>query len=163
VFAVTFIFQEAEMRQWIAIVFLLIGAVAGSAQSGSGPTIVKPGTLTWAPFIPGVDMAVLSGDPTKTGIYTVRLKLADGTKIPPHWHPEDENVTVLRGVFLAGMGDKFDDAALQELPPGTFVLMPKQMHHFAKAKGDTVLQLHGAGPLVINYVNPEDDPAKAKK
>jgi len=64
---------------------------------------------------------------------------------------------------MAGMGEKFDDAALQELPSGTYVMMPKAMRHFAKAKGETVLQVHGAGPFVINYVNPEDDPAKAKK
>jgi quercetin dioxygenase-like cupin family protein len=151
------------MKQWIVVACLLSGAVLGSAQSGSGPTIIKPGTSKWDPFSPGVEIAVLSGDPAKAGLYTIRLRLADGTKIAPHWHPEDEHVTVLRGTFLAGMGDKFDDAALQELPAGTFVLMPKNMHHFAKASGQTVLQLHGQGPLVINYVNPEDDPAKAKK
>jgi len=125
--------------------------------------IVKPMALKWDPFTPGIELAVLSGDPTKAGPYTIRLRLADGTKIAPHWHPEDENVTVMRGGFSAGMGDKFDDAALQELPAGSYVLMPKNMHHFAKATGQTVLQLHGQGPFVINYVNPEDDPTKAKK
>lgn|SRR5512143_3847443 len=151
------------MRQWVAVVLLVIAAVAASAQSGASPTIVKAGTMKWDPFSPGIELAVLSGDPMKAGPYTIRLRLADGTKIAPHWHPEDENVTVLRGGFSAGMGDKFDDAALQELPPGSYVMMPKNMHHFAKASGQTILQLHGQGPFVINYVNPEDDPAKAKK
>ena len=151
------------MKQWMAIALLLLGATAASAQSASGPTIVKPMALQWNPFAPGIELAVLSGDPSKAGLYTIRLRLADGTKIAPHWHPEDENVTVMRGGFSAGMGDKFEDAALQDLPPGSYVLMPKNMHHFAKATGQTVLQLHGQGPFVINYVNPEDDPAKAKK
>ena len=151
------------MKQWMAIALLLLGAMAANAQNASGPTIVKPMALQWNQFAPGIELAVLSGDPTKSGPYTIRLRLSDGTKIAPHWHPEDENVTVMRGGFSAGMGDKFDDAALQELPPGSYVLMPKNMHHFAKATGQTVLQLHGQGPFVINYVNPEDDPAKAKK
>jgi len=151
------------MNRWMTGLVLLTACVFASGQSAGGPTITKPGTLEWKAFMPGGELAVLSGDPAKTGIYTIRLRLADGTKIPPHWHPEDENVTVLRGVFMAGMGEKFDDAALQELPSGTYVMMPKAMRHFAKAKGETVLQVHGAGPFVINYVNPEDDPAKAKK
>jgi hypothetical protein len=60
------------------------------------------------------------------------------------------------------MGDKFDPTSLQDLPQGSYVMMPKEMHHFAQAKGETVVQLHGNGPFVINYVNPADDPAKAK-
>ena len=151
------------MKRWVAMALLLLAGVLAVAQSGAGPTIVKPMALKWDPFTPGIELAVLSGDPTKAGPYTIRLRLADGTKIAPHWHPEDENVTVMHGGFSAGMGDKFDDAALQELPAGSYVLMPKNMHHFAKATGQTVLQLHGQGPFVINYVNPEDDPTKAKK
>ncbi len=152
------------MNRWAVVLLVWFAAsVAGSAQTGSGPTIVKPGTLKWEPFMPGVELTVLAGDPGKTGMYTIRLRLSDGTRIPPHWHPEDENVTVLRGTFLAGMGEKYDEAALGELPPGSYVQMPKEMRHFAKARGETVLQLHGMGPFVINYVNAEDDPAKAKK
>lgn len=162
-FAGMFFFQQVRMKRWMAMALFLVAAVSASAQSATGPTIVKPMALQWNPFAPGIELAVLSGDPTKAGHYTIRLRLTDGTKIPPHWHPEDENVTVMRGSFAAGMGDKFDDAALQDLPPGSYVLMPKNMHHFAKASGQTVVQLDGQGPFVINYVNPEDDPGKAKK
>src|SRR5205814_2241213 len=132
--------QEKRMKKWMMLAVVMAGLSLASAQNAGGPTIVKPGTLQWTTMMPGVDMAVLSGDPAKAGIYTIRLKVADGTKIAPPWHPEDEHVTVLRGTFMAGMGDKFDDAALQELPAGTYVMMPKTMHHFAKAKGETVLQ-----------------------
>jgi quercetin dioxygenase-like cupin family protein len=151
------------MKKWMAVVLMLAGCLVASGQNANAPIIVKPMTSKWDAMMPGVEITVLSGDPAKAGIYTIRLRLADGTKIPPHWHPEDEHVTVLRGTFMAGMGDKFDDAALQELPAGTYVMMPKNVHHFAKASGQTVLQLHGQGPFVMNYVNPEDDPAKAKK
>jgi anti-sigma factor ChrR (cupin superfamily) len=102
---------------------------------------------------------VLDGDPFKDGSsYTLRLKMPDGYKIPPHWHPTDENVTVLSGTLGAGMGDKFDRAKGQLMKPGGFVTMPHGMHHFAWAKGPTVVQVHGVGPFAFTYVDPADDP-----
>ena len=38
--------------------------------------------------------------------------------------------------------------------------MPKTMRHFAWAKGETIIQVHGIGPFEITYVNPADDPRK---
>ena len=93
--------------------------------------------------------------------YTVRLSCTDGTKIAPHWHPTTENVTVIKGAFSVGMGSKWDDAKMMEFPTGAFVSATAQMRHYAQCKGDTVLQVHGIGPLVINFVQPGDDkPAK---
>lgn len=69
----------------------------------------------------------------------VGARAQSGAKIASHWHPEDEDVTVLRGGFSGAMGDKFDDAALRELPPGSYLLMPKNMHRSAKASGQTIL------------------------
>lgn len=146
----------------LVVSILCLGCALLAAGQNAAPVIAKPGAFKWNPLMPGIEMTALAGDPSKTGPYTIRLRMTDGTKIPPHWHPEAENVTVLRGVFLVGMGEKFDAAALQELPGGSYVMMPKEMRHFAQAKGETVLQLHGNGPFVINYVNPADDPAKAK-
>jgi hypothetical protein len=37
------------------------------------------------------------------------------------------------------------------------------MKHFAAAKSETVVQLHGIGPWRINYLNPADDPRNARK
>lgn len=37
------------------------------------------------------------------------------------------------------------------------------MKHYAWADKGTVIQVHGLGPFVINYVNPADDPKSAKK
>jgi len=107
-------------------------------------------------------MAVLFGDPFKSGPFVIRLKMLDGVMIPPHWHPEDENITVIDGVFLMGMGDKVDTSALKEMPAGSFATMPKEMHHFVSCRGATIVQLHGMGPLVFKWVNPEDDPERKK-
>jgi hypothetical protein len=111
----------------------------------------------------GAKFAVLEGDPTKEGAFTMRLWFPDGFKIPPHWHPKVEHVTVMSGTFNIGMGEKFDQAATHEMPAGTFGFWPAEMRHFAWAKGETVLQLHGIGPWMINYVNPSDDPRKPKE
>jgi anti-sigma factor ChrR (cupin superfamily) len=132
--------------------------------AGSGrPEVVIPAAIQWTSYMPGVEMAVLSGNPDAGGPYTIRLKMADGNQIAPHWHPMDENLTVLTGTLQVGMGEKFDTAALKPLPVGSHVLMPKQMPHFAKASGETVIELYGEGPFKINYVNPADDPLRAKQ
>lgn len=154
--------SSAVIGSLVLVTLLCFACVCLNAQTNTAPVIAKPGAFKWAALMPGVEMTVLFGDPSKSGPYTLRLRMPDGTRLAPHWHPEDENVTVMRGEFMAGMGDKFDVTSLQDLPQGSYVMMPKQMHHFAMAKGETVVQLHGNGPFVINYVNPADDPAKAK-
>lgn len=126
--------------------------------------MVTPDKIKWGPappsLPPGAEAAVLAGDPRKEGAYTIRVKFPDGFKVPPHWHPTDENVTVLKGTFNMGRGEKFDAEATKALPAGSYVRMPKTMRHFAWAKGETIVQVHGMGPFVINYVNPDDDPRK---
>jgi hypothetical protein len=111
----------------------------------------------------GAKIAVLEGDPTKEGFFTMRLRFPDGFQVQPHWHPKIEHVTVISGTLNIGMGDKFDQTATREMPAGTFGYWPPQMHHFAWAKGETVIQLHGIGPWMINYLNPADDPRNVKK
>lgn len=112
---------------------------------------------------PGVKIAVLEGDPTKTGPFTIRLQAPDGFKIPAHTHPTAERVTVISGTLYLGMGDKLDEAAGRELAAGGFAVMPAGMKHFAWMKGETVVQVHGTGPFAVKYVNPADDPRAPKK
>ncbi len=136
---------------------------AQGSTSGAAAVTITPDAVKWNPLLPGIQISALAGDSSKPGPYTVRLKFADGARVAPHWHPEDESVTVIQGTFLAGMGEKYDAASLHEFPTGSFILMPKQMRHFAAARGETIVQLHGNGPFVINYVNPADDPSKSNK
>lgn len=123
----------------------------------------SPNDLKWGPAPPvvpkGAEAVVLDGDPFKEGgVYTLRLKMPDGYKIAPHWHPTDENVTVLSGTLGAGMGDKMETAGGQLIKAGGFVRMPKTVHHYAWTKGPTTIQVHGDAPFAFNYVNPADDP-----
>ena len=156
---------------------LLALALVGGSQAGAskgGPrghddehVVVKPAGLRWGPappaLPPGAAVAVLVGDPRKAGsAYTMRVKLPDGYRVPPHWHPADENVTVMQGTLLVGRGDKLDVRKVEELPAGSYMRMPKGMRHFAVARGETILQAHGVGPFEIHYVNPADDPRKER-
>lgn len=129
------------------------------------PKILHYSELKWTPIIKGCDLAPVSGDSSAEGApFVLRIRCADGTKVPAHWHPTDENVTVLKGTFLVGMGEKFDENKLQTMNVGNFVMMPKEMRHFATCKGETIVQVHGAGPFKVNWVNasevqPPDAPA----
>jgi len=143
---------------------LCLAAAAGARSSAPAHIIVAAPELKWGPAPPVFEkeasMAVVSGDPGKPGPFVVRLKAPAGFKVAPHWHPTDENVTVLSGTFALGMGEKFDAAALKELGPGGYGLMPANMRHFAMAKTAVVVQVHGTGPFALTYVNPADDPSK---
>lgn len=120
--------------------------------------------VKWGPapavFPAGAKMAVLSGDPSRRDLFTVRLDMPSGYKIAPHYHPTDEHVTVISGNFLVGMGDKLDANKTTSLKAGGFVTAPAQAHHFAIARSHTVVQVHAMGPFQITYVNPADDPSK---
>jgi quercetin dioxygenase-like cupin family protein len=126
---------------------------AGTAKFGPAPDMLPPGAR----------LAVLEGDPTKAGAYTMRLWMPDGYTIPPHYHPADEHVTVVEGTFLVGMGGTLDASKFTSLPTGSFGMLPPGMQHYARAKGTTVIQLHGVGPWTLTYVHPSDDPRKKSK
>jgi len=152
------------MRKILAIAFLLYGSVL-LAQSGTPQNAFTPEQVKWGPVPPfvasGAQVAVLEGDPTaSSGDFTIRLKMPDGYKIAPHWHPKRENVTVVSGSFKVGMGDKFDESKMMSFPAGSFAYMDPDMHHYAMASGPTIVQVHGISPFQFNYVNPADDPSK---
>ena len=89
-------------------------ALAQEKTEGATHKIVRSGNLEWTPIIKGCDIAGVAGDMNAEGQpFVLRLRCADGSKVQAHWHPTDENVTVLRGVFLVGMGENFDQTKLQ--------------------------------------------------
>lgn len=142
---------------------MAIAAHAGSHARNA----FTPDSIAWGPVpssVPaGAQITVLEGDPSAaSGDYTVRLKMPDGYRIAPHWHPKRENVTVVSGTFKVGMGDVFDTSKMGVFPSGSFAFLDPDMHHYAMASGEVVVQIHGASPFQINYVNPGDDPSQKK-
>jgi len=128
---------------------MLVGLQNRSFQT---PTNREPTKKDEPKGVLGFD--ILSGSPQKAGSpFVIRMKLADGGRISPHWHPVDENVTVISGTLYMGKGDKFDESKGEELTTGSFMLMPKEQRHFMWAKGETIVQIHGIGPFKTYWVN----------
>ncbi len=163
---------------FVAVAFC-IGQSSKASKGSSGAVkkhvMVGPDDLKWGPLPqslvqgtpppefsspPQTQVAVVVGDPSKAGPYVVRVKMPDGDKVPPHWHPQDENVTVLQGTLAIGAGDKFDQTAGHDLPAGSYLLMPKGVHHYAWSKGETLFQIHGQGLFKIIFVGSGAKPAK---
>jgi hypothetical protein len=110
-------------------------------------------------FPPSARLAVVVGEPSEKGLYTVRVKVPNGVKLMPHRHHEDRVYTVISGIFYIGAGDRFDAETLQAYPPGSVVVLPGNTSHFHWAKsGEYVTQVSALGPLGIEYVNAGDDP-----
>lgn len=121
--------------------------------------------LQWkdSPALPaGAKVAVLEGDPSKDGMFVIRIRLPDGFQIPPHTHPKTERITILTGTFHLAMGERLDRSSAQPLTAGSYGFWPAGMKHTAWAEGETTVQLHGLGPWVIKYVNTADDPRNKK-
>ncbi len=137
------------------------GAGQGGGQDHASHATVQPNALRWvAPpaYARGAQLAVLHGDPSKEGLYVVRLRVPAGFRIPAHTHPNDENVTVLSGSFHIGTGDRLDEGRGERVAAGGYSFVARGMTHYAWFTEDTELQLHGMGPQGVRYVNPADDP-----
>jgi quercetin dioxygenase-like cupin family protein len=160
--------MELFMQKTLVYVAAVVATFAGVAASQNAPApahiMTAPLEIKWGDpppvFEKGASFAVIAGDPGKSGLYVVRLKMPAGYKIAPHWHPTDEHVTVISGTMELGMGDKIDQASAKTLPVGSYALLPAQMHHYAIAKTNAIVQVHGMGPFALTYVNPADDPSK---
>jgi quercetin dioxygenase-like cupin family protein len=133
-----------------------LGARDAMAQASA-----KPPSLQWIvpPVLPpGALIAVVSGDPTRPGEFTLRVSMPDGYRIPPHSHPGEEHVEIHEGTLLVGEGDRLDPRMTQALVAGDSATAPAGMRHFSIAKGRTVLSATFMGPYTITYVRAEDAP-----
>jgi quercetin dioxygenase-like cupin family protein len=142
----------------------LVVAMTLVAGAAGAPPLQSAKDVKWgAPppvFPPGAKFAVIAGDPGATGLVTVRFEMPPGYAIPPHFHPTDEHVTVLKGTFSIGMGDVVDKAHALSLSPGGYGIAMANMHHYAYTATGATIQVHMQGPFAITYVNPADDPSK---
>ena len=146
---------------------LLFAAEQASPTAAPEHKVMTPADLKWVDAPPGVPagakMAALNGDATQAGAFTVRLKSRAGYKIMPHTHPSAERLTCISGTMQIGMGEKFDESTMQKMGPGSYLVLPTGMAHYAKTTSDCIVQIDSEGPFQINYVNPADDPRNAKQ
>jgi hypothetical protein len=150
-----------------AILFLGLSAVlaASPAQAKAKPAAAKskPAALKWIDspppgLPPGATFAVVSGDPTKAGKFTIRLKFPPRYAIAPHWHPSDEKVTLKSGKLSYGMGPQFSRPNAKGLGVGETIVMKAKMNHWVFTGDGAEVEVSATGPFKINYVHPNDDP-----
>ncbi len=143
--------------------FVMFGALVFLvAACATAPASVLPASAKWGdiPALPGAKIAVLDGNPSQAGLFVYRLSFPANYKIPPHYHPIVENVTVISGAVNLGHGDMLDPAKTTKYPAGSFFTVPATMHHYGWTDQETVVQVHGTGPTSLTFVNPADDPRK---
>jgi len=137
--------------------FSPVQALGQEGENAYAATMVMAGDLEFTALeVPGFDsgmqIAGLYGDFTAEGPYALRLSFPDGYRFPPHFHPMEENLTVISGTLLLAMGDTADESRLVGYGPGDFLNIPAEHPHFGGATGYTVIQLHGIGPFEIILV-----------
>jgi len=127
---------------------------------------VLPGDINWIPepAAPGVELAILLGDPGKPGPFVVRVRLPADVGIMPHTHPVARTYTVLTGEWKLGFGKTYDPAKLQSFPAGSVYRLPAKVPHFqATGSGGTVIEIHAVGPSTTDFLNPADDPRRKQR
>jgi len=161
----------------VPALLLLLASPSKLATTNAKQTAVSGSQVQWHFFkadhiawrdgpsslLPGAKIAILEGDPTKEGFFTMRLKLPSGYRVFPHWHPRTERLTIISGIMNLGTGKHFDPKATNPLSAGTYSSMPPKIAHFAWTSGETVIQLSSLGPWEVVYVNSADDPRMRAK
>jgi uncharacterized RmlC-like cupin family protein len=138
--------QAASINQ----IRLIPSEIAAKESSGAGA-----GTSGVA----GIQTTVLLGDPTKPGLYTIRLSIPANTKIQAHTHRDNRSAIVMSGTWYFGYGSVVNEAATRPLPPGSFYTEPGRVAHFALTKAEPVVVfITGFGPTDTVYVNTANDP-----
>jgi quercetin dioxygenase-like cupin family protein len=138
------------MKKSILILLVFLFTVSQAQILKLTPNILKPTDINWEQvekLSNGVQNYLVIGDPLKDGYYIMMVRIPNGTKLPPHFHPENRTVVVTSGIFYYGYGDTFNETKLNEVTVGTFFTEPAEQPHFAFAKaGDVILQVNGFGP-----------------
>ncbi len=134
-------------------------AIAAGGIAGDSPNFVRitPADLAWRDVADGhgVQQATLLGDPSKPGIYVIRVRFPPHVMDVPHWHPNARYVTVLEGTWYSGTGDTFDLARAVPLKPGSVMLHPAKATHWdGSGSAETVIvQIIGEGPATTTQVD----------
>ncbi len=117
---------------------LSIMSPAGASNPHQGFSLL-PEQLQWKPETTKVQMQIVHVD-DDCRIVTKRVRLPPNTELPPHGHEQGYRlVTVISGTLQLGFGTRFDEKALQTLPPGSVFSEPAGHKHFARTGADAVI------------------------
>lgn len=143
---------------------LFLGVAGCLLISATQADVPNSTAVKWGPApasLPkGAYAVILSGDPTKVGLFTMRLKFPPGYTVAPHHHPADELTTVLSGELSRGIGDTIDRKNVTHFTAGGYGVVKAGMNHYVFTRTGAVEQVSGIGPWQVIYLNPKDDPRK---
>jgi quercetin dioxygenase-like cupin family protein len=129
-----------------------------AADSDSGFIRVTPEQVAFKSGS-GLEQVVLSGDPSKPGIYVLRVRFPPGVHSNPHFHSQDRHVTVIKGTWWMGVGAKLDINKAVALKAGSYALHPAGGIHWDGAgEEETIVQIEGQGPVETTQVESKMEP-----
>jgi hypothetical protein len=146
---------------------LLLGLSLATLSLNAQPAKPPPGTpiagyiaqedkwMAAPATLPGAQMMILQGDITKAGPYTIRLRVPAGYKVPLHWNDNEVNMTVISGVMHIGIAPNYNATNSKEIGALSFASLPAKMKHTEWVDSETIVQLHGLGPLIMHMVYPQ--------
>ena len=156
-------------RHMVLAAAIAVAVLSGRSFAQDGRTTMRPGEVPWPRAVAagtgtsgaaGIQTVVVKGDPSKPGLYTLMLRAGPNLRIQAHSHRDDRVATVLKGTWYFAYGDRFNEAALKALEPGSFYTEPPNVAHFAMTKEEVIIQIVGTGPSSTTYVDAANDPTK---
>ena len=148
------------------VAFICLAGSAFAQGPSESEAFINSKDITWGaapPSMPeGAKLAVLHGDPGKSGPFVIRLMVPPGYNLPPHWHSQDESLTVIAGTLYFGPGDRVETTKAHTLTAGAFHFLSGKDHHYLVAKSQAIVQVNGNGPFDITYIDSHNDPQKPK-
>jgi hypothetical protein len=145
-----------HLRVGLVLALSFRAASGAPAEANKHVTALTPQDIRWftpSYYTDGRQRAHLSGDSSKGGDWTDRVRLPGGSRVLAHTHPDDETDTVMEGTWYLGVGERFDEARLKAYPAGSFIVIPANVPHFvATREGPVVVQSSGHGLFQTNYL-----------
>jgi quercetin dioxygenase-like cupin family protein len=138
-----------------AIVVGLIGPAAAVELNPAAIGIKPADELKWRDptCAAGVNQKVLFGDPTKPGFYMVMNRFQPGNFSKPHFHPNDRFITVIKGTWYVGTGNRWDkDATVAIKAGGAVTHFGMQVHYDGAKDEEVILIIAGEGPATLTRV-----------
>ncbi|MGM4902760.1 cupin domain-containing protein [Tardiphaga sp. 866_E4_N2_1] len=137
------------MKSYAILAVALFGVAVSPTIVNAEGGFIEPDAVKWRafPLADGVQVSALYGGADKEGIYTLRVKMADGAQLKIHTHPDTRMITVLSGKLYAGRGTKVDGANETLVGQNAFFVVPAGSPHYVRAgAGEVIYQENGFGP-----------------
>ena len=142
-----------KLSRLLLPLFMLLMPLGFAADSDKGFVIVQLADIEWDETSTQTQQKILYGDPSKEGLYVIRVRFPPGGSSTPHYHTQDRFVTVIEGVWNAGTDARHDMSKTTPIPAGGFMMHPAGAVHYDGSRGEAVVvEIRGMGPVTTEQV-----------